>query len=224
MGINTTLALTLSLLTLMLGAGVASGSWGYKLGREALKGITQPDVRPTNNLINNKRRSSTQIEVALLKEKDIIKNVKARMDGTDKTPDQESSKKTESKSQKKKTEKVETSVTLPLSSRHSDVFIEVSSVRQRSGYLVLDVNLKNEGSETVRFLYSFLNVTDNQGRTLSATAEDLPGELPPNSDTYQGTISIPMTLLDKAKDISLALTDYPNQKVQLKLSGIPIKE
>ncbi|MBD1909290.1 MULTISPECIES: hypothetical protein [unclassified Leptolyngbya] len=47
MKVNSTVALTLILLALMVGAGVVSAAWGYSMGREALKGVTQPDVRPT---------------------------------------------------------------------------------------------------------------------------------------------------------------------------------
>lgn len=47
MKVNSTVALTLILLALMVGAGVVSAAWGYAMGREALKGVTQPDVRPT---------------------------------------------------------------------------------------------------------------------------------------------------------------------------------
>jgi hypothetical protein len=40
MQINTTVLLTLILLTLMLGASSASGFLGFKLGSDALKGVT----------------------------------------------------------------------------------------------------------------------------------------------------------------------------------------
>ncbi|MGL4379371.1 MAG: hypothetical protein ACRCT1_23235 [Microcoleaceae cyanobacterium] len=227
MGINSTVVLTLGLLTLMFGAGAVSGSWGYSLGRDALKGITQPDVRPTNNMPGAKRNKPGQGEVALLKEKDIVKTVKARMNGQDKEPDKPvpkentpGSKNNKSSQAKKSTEPAKSK--FPLTTNSNGVSFEVSSVRQRGGYLVLDVTMKNQGSQTVKFLYSFLNVTDNQGRPLSATADDLPGELAPNGETFEGTVSIPTALLNNAKEISLNLTDYPNQQVQLKVSGIPI--
>ncbi|NEO18623.1 hypothetical protein [Moorena sp. SIO4A5] len=44
MKFNTTVALTIVLLTMMLGAGVVSAFWGFSLGHEALKGVTQPDT------------------------------------------------------------------------------------------------------------------------------------------------------------------------------------
>jgi hypothetical protein len=48
--INSTVALTFILLTLMFGAGIVSAAAGFSIGREALKGITQPDARPTNKV------------------------------------------------------------------------------------------------------------------------------------------------------------------------------
>jgi hypothetical protein len=35
-------------------------------------------------------------------------------------------------------------------------------------------------------------------------------------------VSIPSALLEDAKQLSLTLTDYPDQKLQLKMSGIPV--
>ena len=52
--------------------------------------------------------------------------------------------------------------------------------------------------------------------------EDLPAELPPNGQVFYGTVSIPTALLENAKEVSLTLTDYPGQKLQLQISGIPV--
>lgn len=81
MKLNPTVALTFLLLALMFGAGMVSGSWGFAVGREALKGITQPDVRPTNNLGNRKGTPSRGQEMVFLKEQDILKSVKAQVEG-----------------------------------------------------------------------------------------------------------------------------------------------
>jgi hypothetical protein len=102
------------------------------------------------------------------------------------------------------------------------VTLEVRSASQQGGSLLLNVSLKNDGANAVRFLYSFLNVTDDQGRALSAITEGLPGELPPNGQEFSGTVSIPTALLENAKRLSLTLTDYPDQKLQLKMSEIPV--
>lgn len=67
-----------------------------------------------------------------------------------------------------------------------------------------------------------MNVTDDQGRAFSANTEGLPGQLPPNSDAFTGTVSIPTALLGDARSLSLTLTDYPNQQLQLQVTDIPI--
>ena len=79
--------------------------------------------------------------------------------------------------------------------------------------------MQNKGTNSVRFLYSFLDITDNKGRTLSAITEGLPAKLPPNSREFSGTVSIPTALLDDVNKISLSLVDYPDQKVKLKLDS-----
>ena len=81
MKLNPTVALTFTLLALMFTAGMVSGTWGFALGREALKGITQPDVRPTNNAGNRKGTPANRDQMLILKEPEILKNVKAHMEG-----------------------------------------------------------------------------------------------------------------------------------------------
>jgi hypothetical protein len=81
MKLNSTVALTFVLLALMFGAGLVSAAWGLVVGREALKGITQPDTRPANNLAQRKGNAPRREDVVILKEEDIIANVKARMNG-----------------------------------------------------------------------------------------------------------------------------------------------
>jgi hypothetical protein len=81
MRLNSTVTLTLVLLVLMVGAGLTSATWGYQLGREALKGITQPDARPVNNLTDAQGKPVRRDSVTFLKEEQILKDVKARMGG-----------------------------------------------------------------------------------------------------------------------------------------------
>lgn len=221
---NPTILVSLFLLGLTMGAGAWSGSWGYKLGREALKGITQPDVRPTNNLAGVQSTGSRKVEIEFFKEKDILVNVNNVIANGGAV----SEKKAADNSQKAKENNANKSnntseAKLPIVSRDRGVVMEVYKVRRWGNSLVLDVNLKNEGEQSVRFLYSFLNITDDQGRVLSASTEDLPGEIPPNGRRYYGIVTIPIALLDKAKQLSLGLTDYPDQKLQLKMSNIPVK-
>lgn len=228
MAVNSTVVLTLILLALMFGAGVTSSVWGFTIGREALKGTTQPDVRPSNNAGSGKQGNpASKDQVSILKEKDILKTVKARVEGRDpeKTKPQANTKTDKASSKPasaKKPGAPNASNKFPLNSRDGGIVLEVSAASQRGTSMLLDVSMKNEGSQAVRFLYSFLNVTDDRGRALSATADDLPAELPPNGQVYYGTVSIPTALLENAKEVSLTLTDYPGQKLQLQISGIPV--
>ncbi|MBW3584983.1 MAG: hypothetical protein KY448_03815 [Cyanobacteria bacterium 0813] len=228
MAVNSTVVLTLILLALMFGAGVTSSVWGFTIGREALKGTTQPDVRPSNNAGSGKQGNrASKDQVSILKEKDILTTVKARVEGRDpdKTTTPANTKADKASSQPATPKKPATpnaSAKFPLNSRDGGITLEVSAASQRSNSMLLDVSMKNEGSQPVRFLYSFLNVTDDRGRALSATAEDLPSELPANGQVFYGTVSIPTALLENAKEVSLTLTDYPGQKLQLQISGIPV--
>lgn len=227
MKLNATVALTLVLLAMMLGAGFVSAIWGFTVGHEALKGVTQPDVRPTNKLAGSKRATLGKEGVAMLREADILNNVYSQVNGKGKNA------KTEKKEEEVKSDREPSTETktpeaqtnqqeFPITSQDKGVKLEVRGARQESGSLLLNVSLKNESGSAVRFLYSFLNVTDDQGRALSAVTEGLPGELPANGENFSGTVSIPSALLEDAKQLSLTLTDYPDQKLQLKMSGIPV--
>ena len=240
MKFNSTVALTLILLAMMLGAGFVSAMWGFTLGHEALKGVTQPDVRPTKKLADNKQATPGKEGVAILREEDILVNVneyiknKGKESKTDKSDKKDAQANNSSQSQATPKPSPQASSTpvsftntnsdlkLPVKSQDRGVTLEVRSANQQGGSLLLNVSLKNNGANAVRFLYSFLNVTDDQGRALSAITEGLPGELPPNGEEFAGTVSIPTALLEDAKKLSLTLTDYPDQKLQLKMSEIPV--
>ena len=161
--------------------------------------------------------------VFFLKEDKIIRNVKNIIINGGVV--EEKTAKEDSKEKQGKTKSNQTTQTkqaFPIISSDAGIVLEVYNMRRWGNSLVLDVNLKNQGDRSVRFLYSFLNITDEQGRVLSASTEDLPGELPPNARRYYGIITIPVTLLNNAKELSLELTDYPDQKLNLKISKIKI--
>jgi hypothetical protein len=240
MKLNSTVALTLILLVMMLGAGFVSAMWGFTLGHEALKGVTQPDVRPTKKLADNQQAASGKTGVPLLREQDILnrvneyineKNKESKKQNKDNKDDQ-SNNNSQSEAQAKASPEpsatqasfttTNSDLQLPLKSEDRGVTLEVRSASQQGGSLLLNVSLKNDGTNPVRFLYSFLNVTDDQGRAMSAITDGLPGELPPNGKEFSGTVSIPTALLEDAKKLSLTLTDYPDQKLQLKMSEIPV--
>jgi hypothetical protein len=227
MKLNANVALTLVLLTLMFGAGLVSAAWGFALGRQALKGITQPDVRPTSKSVGQgQKKPLRREEVMILKEEDILKRVRGRVEGTtpgnDAPANKDGKKALNDQAASEADSKVAAQRGLPVVGQDQDVRMEVNTVQTQGGSLLLNVKMRNQGNQKVRFLYSFLDVTDQRGRALSATAEGLPEELPPTSGPFSGTVSIPISLLDGADKLSLTLTDYPEQKLQLKLSSIPI--
>ena len=111
---------------------------------------------------------------------------------------------------------------VPIRDSSGGVTIEVSQAKFQGSSLILGVNLKNESSKSVRFLYNFMDVRDDQNRPLSTITEGLPGELPPNGKKFQGHLIVPLSLLNNSRNISLTLKDYPKQELELKLEKISI--
>ena len=228
MKLNYTVALTLILLTLMAGAGYASGKWGFYVGHEALKGVTQPEGRPASKIKIRKAKSQPQAKLALLKEADILVSVRTWISGKGKNakplkPQSQAKKVSQDTLLPKTLIQAEApQAGFPITSQNQGVTMQVLSARYIGGALLLKVNFKNQSSRAIRFLYSFLNVMDEQGRTLSANTEDLPEELPADGKTLSGTVSIPTALLDNVNKLSLMLTDYPDQKLLLQIPVIPV--
>ncbi|NES80314.1 MAG: hypothetical protein F6K10_01935 [Moorea sp. SIO2B7] len=232
MKFNSTVVLTLLLLIMMIAAGSASAWWGFTIGYQALKGVTQPDVNPTKKLAGNKKASGNQKGLTLVKEREVLVRVydhiyehggKSSKKKNQKKKDDNSFIKTSDQEQESSFITIpKPQIDLPIKGKDKGVTLELVKINQQGGSLLLDVNLKNDSRKAVRFLYSFLDVRDDQGRALSAITDGLPGELPANGENFSGTVRIPTALLDDAKEISLTLTDYPDQKLQLKISKIPV--
>lgn len=227
MKLNSTVALTLVLLILMLGAGYGSAILGFTIGLEALKGVNQPDARPTNKIKLRKQKSGQQEAVVMLKEEDILTNVRARIEGKGKKvkPEKPSLENQNSSEQTSQTKQMTVEIPqpgFPMINKKQGVTLEVLSARFSGGALQMKVNFKNEGDKSVRFLSSFLDVTDERGRALSANTEGLPWELPPNGKIFSGTVSISTALLDDVKKLSMTLTDYPEQRLRLQMLDIPV--
>ena len=102
------------------------------------------------------------------------------------------------------------------------VVMNVLSAQRQGGAIVLNVTMQNNSNQTVRFLYSFMDVRDNNGRVLSASTSGLPGELPPNSTVYSGTVRIPEIFVQGSSSVSLSLPDYPSQRMWLRVGGVPL--
>ena len=222
---NPTVILTVLLLAMMFGAGATSARWGLTLGTEALKEITQPEISPTRNRKDKEEGLGKGDEISFLTEQEILQRIKAIQDGKvpTKNPPKAEEKKPEKKEEAKKApEPKKAEGNFPLTNKNKDVTLSVNSVEKQGSSLVINVSLKNDSYRSVQFLYSFLNVTDEQGRALSATTEGLPSELPGNQQKYSGTIKISTDLLDDADRLSLTLTDYPDQQLELKIADIPV--
>ena len=233
MRINSTVLLTLILLTMMLGAGSVSAFWGFTIGSSALKGVSTPDGRPTSKFPSGKTAYPQDGKVNFLKEEEILKIARARVQGKAKATkakkleldeeDIEIKKEAEEEKNKKIIEE-KPQKGFPITAESEGVTLSVQSSRYSGGDLILKVKMQNTGDESVRFLYSFLDVTDDKGRTLSASTQGLPLELSANGPAHSGSINIPTPLLDDVKNISLALTDYPAQKLRLEVSNIPLEK
>ena len=225
MKFNSTIALTFYLLLMMIGAGCLSAFVGYTLGYESLQGVSQPDVNPTRKIANNKKREkeSKQKGLTLVDERRIIVQFYDHI-----------YKKQQLSNANLQTIATQTSVTpanlvqanskFPLKGQDQNVTLEVVKASEEGAFLLLDMNLRNDGTKAVEFIYSFLDVRDDRERPLSATIEGLPAELPANGNNFSGKVMIPLVLLEDAKSLSLTLTDYPDQKLKLKITDIPLKE
>ena len=239
MKLNSTLILTFVLLLMMVGTGSVSAWWGYNMGSDALEGVSEPDSNPTKKL-TRKQGENKQSELVFIKERDVIVQNYDHTQGkktnnlssSKEKPSSNSSENTDNKENKSEETSDNDSfissptdavlLDTPVQSKDQDIILEVQSIKQRSGAVLLNVSLKNDGRKAIRFLYSFLDIRDDQGNLLSAITDGLPGELPANGEPYTGTIRIPSSLLLNSKTISLNLTDYPDQKVQLKLNDLPV--
>lgn len=213
----------------MLGTGYISAIWGFAVGHEALKGVTQPDARPSGKMKIRKPKSQQQGTVVMLKEEEILSTVKSRIEGKGKKVKPG---KPQLQDQQNKQSSLQTTQTaeeeplqpgFPIAYKNQGVTLEVLSARFSGGALKMKVNFKNEGDRTVKFLASFVDVTDDKGRALSANTEGIPWELPPNGKSVASIVSISTGLLDDVQKLSMTLTDYPEQRVRLQMLDIPVK-
>lgn len=227
MKINPTVAVTLFLLSLMIGAGIFSGTWGYTLGREALKGITQPDIRPGANIGETEAIPARREQVVILREEDILVDVKARISGKadDTVPanaDGPQTKALVEQPVEPTNPPANPQVGLPIATQSQGVTLQVLASQQQADQLVLEVSLQNQGDRPYQFSYSFVDIVDDQGQLLDGLTQGLPEEVPPTGEVFSGTIAVPATSLGGSSRLSLTLVDYPDQQLKLQVSGIPV--
>ena len=220
-----TIVLTLSFLAMMIGAGSVSAYFAFNMGHKALKGVEKPDINPSKKLVGKPKTDQPRKGLTLVKERDVIvsfydhtHNSSKGKGETEKKPE----KKDDSLPESPKTEAEKLMAKFPLKVEDGDVTMEVVKPSlDREAYL-LNVTLKNDGRKAVKFLYSFLDVRDKEEKPLSAITDGLPTELPANGEVFSGTVKIPLALLNDTKEISLTLTDYPEQRLQLRIDEIPV--
>jgi hypothetical protein len=222
---KSTVILILTLFVMMLAAGSTSAFISYLMGQQALRVVTQPEVK-TDNKLRKKPLTGPHKGLQLVDEKAVLVEVYNLIH----TEDDSASQNEQSQLPKSNhlvthtiQEELESNSTiLPIKNSSQGVTLELVTAKTDGSSFLLDLNLKNEGSETIRFLYSFIDVRDEQGKVISAIPEGLPGELPANGQNFRGSLKIPLALLDQSNHISLTLTDYPDQKLELKLTEIPV--
>jgi hypothetical protein len=225
MKVKVTSILILTILLMMIGAGVASAYIGYLMGREALKVVTQPETDSEQAIDRKKPLGGSHKGLKIVEERTILVDVYNYIYQKEPTADEEdrqSAVKPIVSEVANQPDVIIKPESFPFTDRAGGVTMEIAGAKLDGNSIVLNVNLKNEGTQAVRFLYSFLDVRDDRNRALSAIADGLPGELPPNGQNFQGKFIVPITLLDNAQKISLTLQDYPEQKLTLQLSSIPI--
>ncbi len=225
MNLKLTLLLIGTIILMMLAGGGASSYIGYLMGREALKVVTQPDINSGQSLDQKKPVGGEHKGLKIITEREILINVynyiEAKKKGNNFVEQSQTQATAKLEKESSQTRLVK-SDPFPIRNSSQGVTLEVSQTRREGNSLTLKVKMKNEGSQSRRFLYSFLDVRDDRGRPLSAITEGLPGQLPPNGTNFSGKLRIPLILLDRSQNISLTLSDYPEQNLKLRLEGIPV--
>ena len=186
-----TLLLTSILLFFMLAAGIMSGVLGFVSGHEALKGVTQPDIRPNNTKGGNAQNLKTK-GLELLQEQELIANVKKQIGIEDPKKDAQ-----QAKNAKKQAQEFEKAVkndpqagipvvTLPIVREDQGIEIAVKSIDAKSTNIKYEVTLVNRGSQAVNFSQSTVSVTTDRSQTLNAVTAGLPSSLLGQWERSQG--------------------------------------
>lgn len=76
---NSTLAFLIVFMVVMIGSGVLSGLQGYILGEQALREVSQPEVKPGQKELNNQPNQSSGQATAIVSEAEILKQVNSIM-------------------------------------------------------------------------------------------------------------------------------------------------
>lgn len=222
-----TLLLTSLLLFFMLAAGIVSGVVGFISGHEALKGITQPDIRPNNSTGSNAQNLQTK-GLELVSEPELIAGVKKQMGleepkkATQQAKDAKKQAQAFEKAVKNDAKTGLSALKLPIVRQDQGIEIAVKSIDAKSTAVKFLLTLVNRGSQAVNFGQSTVNVTNDRAQAITARTVGLPSSLLANGKEARLTVFIPKKALNQVKTVSLLLTDV-DKKLQLEISGLPVK-
>ena len=220
-----TLLLTSVLLFFMLAAGILSGVLGFVSGHEALKGVTQPDIRPNNNKGGNQQNINTK-GLELIQEQELIATIKKQMGVEEPKKDAQ-----QAKDAKQKAAEFEKAVKsnpktnfpalkLPIVRDDQGISMTIKSIDSAGSNVKMEILIANRGSQPIYFGQG-INVTTEKSQNISSVTSGLPTTLPANGNEAKVSLTIPKTALDKIKNVSLQLTDT-DKKLQLEATGVPV--
>lgn len=220
---------TLNLLLGVFVLGLLSALGGYFFGHQSLRGVTQPDMNPFVEGASPQGKYPRQ-GTFLLKESAILTQVERETKGIAKAG--EAKKSSPSPSAQSKTEKGKPSPkaeakqakSLPIAVKSQGVYFNVRSLEATDGGIALDVEMRNDGAQSVQFLYDFLDISDDQSQFLSSEVKGLPTNFPPKSEAFRGVIKVSGVSQTQTKWIAIELSDYPDQKVELKIPKISVEK
>jgi LAS superfamily LD-carboxypeptidase LdcB len=220
-----TLLLTSILLFFMLAAGILSGVLGFVSGHEALKGVTQPDIRPNNNKGGNQQNINTK-GLELIQEQELIASMKKQMGVEEPKKDAK-----QAKDAKQKAAAFEQAVKndpktglpfskLPIVREDQGISMTIKSIESKGNNVKLELTIANRGSQPVNFGQG-ISVTNEKSQGISSITNGLPTSLAASGKEANVTLTIAKTALDKVKTVSLQLSDI-DKKLQLEASGVPV--
>jgi len=231
-------------LSCLIATGVISLAFGYAFGQQALSGVSAP-VTTTDSRPREIRDPRT---IPLVNEAEVIAAVKAQMQAGIPTPpptptptptplDLFAATPTPAPlslelspelspvslaAQPPQVSQAPSSPVIAYSGSRQDVIWQVVGVERRADELVVSLQIQNQSQQPARFLYSYLSVTNEVNQPISARTQGLPGELPPRSNPYLGTVRIPLAALGNSRSLSLSLADYPSGQNRLEIRNLAI--
>jgi hypothetical protein len=220
-----TLLLTSILLFCMLAAGILSGVLGFISGHEALKGVTQPDIRPNNNKGGNQQNINTK-GLELIQEAELIASMKKQMGVEEPKLDAQIAKDAKQKAHAfeqavKNDQKTSLpAVKFPIVRDDQGISMTIKSIESKGNNVRLDISIANRGSQPINFGQG-ISITNDQAQGISSVTSGLPTVLAANGKEAKVTVTIAKNALDKVKNVSLQLTDV-DKKLQLEAAGVPV--